>query len=150
MIYRTALAGYGKQIQEGCSGDFKVAVNGSIRPLHPIIFEELSRIGREAIGNAFRHSRAGSIEVELNYEPNELRMRIRDDGAGIEPSILKEGHRDGHLGLPSMRERAKSIGAQLDLWSRTGVGTEIELRIAARLAYASGPDEVPPKKQETL
>jgi signal transduction histidine kinase len=135
----TALADYGKQMRKGCSGDFKVAVNGSIRPLHPIVFEELSRIGKEAIGNAFRHSMARSIEAELNYEPNELRMRIRDDGAGIDPNILKEGHRDGHLGLPSMRERAKSIGAQLDLWSRTGVGTEIELRMAARLAYASGP-----------
>jgi len=77
-------------------------------------------------------------------------MRIRDDGAGIEPSMLKDGYRDGHLGLPSMRERAKSIGAQLDLWSRTGVGTEIELRIAARLAYASGPDEVPLMKHDTL
>jgi len=146
----TALADYGKQMREDCPSDFKVAVNGSIRPLHPIIFEELSRIGKEAIGNAFRHSRARSIEAELNYEPNELRMRIRDDGAGIDPNILKEGHRDGHLGLPSMRERAKSIGAQLDLWSRNGVGTEIELRIAARLAYASGPDEVSLRKQDTL
>jgi signal transduction histidine kinase/ligand-binding sensor domain-containing protein len=146
----TALADYGKQMREGCSGDFKVAVNGSIRPLHPIIFEELFRIGKEAIGNAFRHSTARSIEAELNYEPNELRMRIRDDGTGIDPNVLKEGHRDGHLGLPSMRERARNIGAQLDLWSRTGVGTEIELRIAARLAYASGSDEVSLKEQDML
>jgi hypothetical protein len=133
----TALADYGEQMREGRSGTFKVALNGSARPLHPIIFEELSRIGKEAIGNAFRHSSARSIEAELNYEPNELRMRIRDDGSGIDANILEEGHRDGHLGLPSMRERAKNIGAQLDLWSRSGVGTEIEVRIPASLAYSS-------------
>jgi ligand-binding sensor domain-containing protein/signal transduction histidine kinase len=134
----TALANYGEQMQEGRFGSFKVAVNGNSRPLPPIVFEELSRIGKEALGNAFRHSMARSIEAELNYELNELRMRVRDDGVGIEQHILKEGHRDGHLGLASMRERAKNIGAHLDLWSRPGVGTEIELRIPAGVAYASG------------
>jgi signal transduction histidine kinase len=133
----TALANYGEQMRKGRSGDLKVAVNGGIRPLHPIIFEELSRIGKEAIGNAFQHSMARSIEVELNYEPNELRMRVRDDGSGIEANILKEGQREGHLGLPSMRERARNIGAELDLWSRVGLGTEVELRIPATLAYAN-------------
>ena len=133
----TALVDYGEQMREGRASTFEVTLNGSVRPLHPIIFEELSRIGKEAIGNAFRHSTARSIEVELNYEPNELRMRIRDDGSGIDANILKEGHRDGHLGLPSMRERGKNIGAQFDLWSRNGVGTEIEVRIPASLAYSS-------------
>ena len=133
----TALADYGEQMREGRSSNFTVAVNGMVRPLHPIIFEELSRIGKEAIGNAFRHSTARSIEAELNYEPDELRMRIRDDGSGIDVNILKEGHRDGHLGLPSMRARAKNIGAHLDLWSRSGMGTEIEVRIPASLAYSS-------------
>ena len=65
-------------------------------------------------------------------------MRIRDNGSGIDANTLKEGHREGHLGLPSMRERARNIGAQLDLWSRAGTGTEIELRIPATLAYADG------------
>ncbi|QNI33450.1 hypothetical protein H7849_05740 [Alloacidobacterium dinghuense] len=133
----TALVNYGEEMQKGGSRAFKAAVNGSIRPLHPIIFEELSRIGKEALANAFRHSMARSIEAELNYEPSQLRIRIRDDGAGIDPNVLKQGCRDGHMGLPSMRERAKNIGAQLDLWSRTGMGTEVELRISANLAYAS-------------
>ena len=133
-----ALADYGEQMRKGRTGDFRVAVNGGVRPLHPIIFEELSRIGKEAIGNAFQHSTASLIEAELNYEPNALRMRVRDDGSGIDANILKEGHRDGHLGLPSMQERARNIGAELDLWSRVGSGTEIELRIPATLAYANG------------
>ena len=133
----TALADYGEQMRESRSSNFTVAVNGMVRPLHPIIFEELSRIGKEAIGNAFRHSTARSIEAELNYEPDELRMRIRDDGSGIDANVLKGGHRDGHLGLPSMRARAKNIGAHLDLWSGSGMGTEIEVRVPASLAYSS-------------
>jgi signal transduction histidine kinase/streptogramin lyase len=132
------LADYGEQLRKVRSVDFKVAVNGDIRPLHPVILEELSRIGNEALGNAFRHSMARSIEAELSYEAKELRMRIRDNGSGIDGSIIEEGRREGHLGLVSMRERAKNIGAKLDLWSRPKGGTEIELRIPANLAYESG------------
>lgn len=135
----TAFADYGEQLRENHSCDFKVVVNGNVRPLRPVVFEEISRIGKETLGNAFRHSGARSIEAELNFEPNELRMRIRDDGAGIDPNILKQGGRDGHWGMPGMRERARKIGANLDLWSRTGAGTEIELRIAAALAYVPEP-----------
>jgi len=114
-----------------------VVVNGTIRPLHPVVFEELFKIGKEALGNAFRHSSAQSIEAELNYEGSELRIRVRDDGTGIDPIILQQGHREGHFGLPGMRERAQRVGAYLDVWSGTGAGTEIEVRIAVRIAYAS-------------
>jgi signal transduction histidine kinase/ligand-binding sensor domain-containing protein len=134
----TTLADYGEAMQqEGMAGAFTVVANGSIRPLHPIIAEELSHIGREALGNAFRHAHAKSIEAELNYGSSDLRLRIRDDGVGIDPNVLKDGRRDGHLGLATMRERAGSIGAQFDIWSRAGLGTEIDVRIPARLAYAA-------------
>jgi signal transduction histidine kinase/ligand-binding sensor domain-containing protein len=136
----TAIADFGEEMRKGGSFDFRVVVNGSIRSLHPIVFEELFKIGKEALGNAFRHSGAHSIEAELNYEPSELRMRVRDDGAGIESAILRQGHRDGHFGLPGMRERAQKVGAHLDVWSRPGAGTEIELRLGARVAYASNPN----------
>lgn len=131
----TALADFGEGMQKGSSQDFRVIVNGDIHPLHPIVFEELFKIGKEALRNAFRHSGAHSIEAKLNYEPSELRIRIRDDGEGIESAILERGHRDGHFGLPGMKERAKKIGAHVDIWSRTAAGTEVELRMAARLAY---------------
>src|SRR5262249_33657561 len=94
----TALADFGGGMQEGVSCDFKVAVNGTIRPLHPVVFEELFKIGKEALGNAFWHSEAHSIETELHYEGSELRIRIRDDGKGIDSTILRQGHRDGHFG----------------------------------------------------
>jgi ligand-binding sensor domain-containing protein/signal transduction histidine kinase len=136
----TAFTNFGEGILKGGSHDFKVVVNGAIRPLHPVVFEELLKIAKEALSNAFRHSSARSIEAELNYERGELRIRIRDDGTGIDPAILRRGHRDGHFGLPGMRERAKKLGAHLDVWSRTGAGTEVELRIAASVAYVSEPN----------
>jgi signal transduction histidine kinase len=132
-----AFADLGDELRKGSSCEFKVVVNGAIRPLHPVVFEELFNIGKEALGNGFRHSCAQSIEAELNYEPSELRVRIRDDGTGIDSAILRQGRREGHFGLPGMRERAKKVGAHLDVWSRPGAGTEVELRIAASIAYVS-------------
>ena len=133
----TVFSDLGEGMRKGSSCEFKVVVNGAIRSLHPVVFEELLKIGKEALGNAFRHSDAHSIETELNYTASELRVRIRDDGKGIDSTILRQGHRDGHFGLPGMRERAKKIGAHLDVWSRAGAGTEVELRIAAGVAYVS-------------
>jgi signal transduction histidine kinase len=133
----TAFADFGEGMRKGASCSFRVVVNGSVRPLHPLVFEEVFKIGKEALSNAFRHSGAHSIEAELNYERSELRIRIRDDGAGIDSAILRQGYRGGHFGLPGMRERAQKVGAHLDVWSRTGAGTEVELRIAARIAYVS-------------
>ena len=133
----TVFADFGEGMRRNGSSSFRVVVNGSVRPLHPVVFEELFKIGKEALANAFRHSGAQSIETELNYEWSELRIRIRDDGVGIDSAILRQGHRDGHFGLPGMRERAQRVGAQLDVWSRAGAGTEVELRIAAGVAYVA-------------
>jgi signal transduction histidine kinase/ligand-binding sensor domain-containing protein len=136
----TAFSDFGEGMRRGSSCDFEVVVNGAIRSLHPVVFEELFKIGKEALSNSFVHSGAHSIEVELNYERSELRIRIRDDGTGIDSEILRQGHREGHFGLPGMRERAQRVGAHLDVWSGSGAGTEVELRIAARIAYASEPN----------
>jgi len=145
-----AFAEYGKQMQDGQTCKFEAAVNGEARCLHPVVFEEVWRIGKEALGNAFQHSGAKAIEAELNYEPQELRIRIRDDGVGIDPDILKQGCREGHWGFPGMRERAAKIGARLDIWSRAGAGTEIELRLAANVAYAPEPRRGAADKRNSL
>jgi signal transduction histidine kinase/ligand-binding sensor domain-containing protein len=131
----TALADLGEGMRKGVCCSFRVVINGSVRPLHPVVFEEVFKIGKEALGNAFRHSGAHSIEVEFNYQCSEFRIRIRDNGTGIDSIILRQGHRDGHFGLPGMRERAQKIGAHMDVWSRAEVGTEVELRMAASVAY---------------
>jgi signal transduction histidine kinase len=121
------------------SADFKVTVEGRVRTIHPLIRDEVYRIGREALVNAFRHARAKIIEVELEYGSRHLRMLIRDDGCGIDPNILRTG-RDDHWGLSGMRERAHRIGGQLTLSSRAASGTEVELVLPATVAFtpASG------------
>jgi signal transduction histidine kinase len=117
---------------------FEVTVEGPTRDLHPIIRDELYRITREALRNAFSHARAEHIEAELIYAERLFRLRIRDDGKGIEPATLEEG-RSGHYGLPGMRERARQIGAELAIWSGVGTGTEIDLSIPGSIAYRTLP-----------
>ncbi|MGA3306936.1 MAG: two-component regulator propeller domain-containing protein, partial [Stellaceae bacterium] len=84
---------------------FRVSVEGTPRDLRPILRDDIYRIAREALQNAFRHAQASQIEAEITYGDSLLRLRVRDDGKGIDPKHLQAG-RDGHWGLPGMRERA--------------------------------------------
>ena len=114
---------------------FKSVVEGRPRELDPIVLEESVSIGREALLNAFAHSGGAHVEMEIAYDPRQFRMRIRDDGRGIDPDILGKGGRSGHWGIQGMRERALRIGARLELWSRPDGGTEVELTVPAATAY---------------
>src|SRR4030095_13541851 len=103
-------------------------------PLPPPIGPEIYRIGREALFNAFCHSRAKSVEFELEYADNDLRMRVRDNGCGIDPHVLHAG-REGHWGLAGMRERATRIGGLLKIYSSATAGTEVHLSIPGDIAF---------------
>ena len=117
---------------------FQLTVEGAPRDLHPIIRDELYRITREALRNAFTHACAQHIEAELIYAERLFSLRIRDDGKGIESTTL-QGGRAGHYGLPGMRERARQIGAEFTIWSGAGTGTEIELSIPGSIVYSTLP-----------
>jgi len=112
----------------GFSGGFRVIVAGDRRPLPSPLRDEIYRIGREALMNAFRHAQAKNVEVEIEFLRKRLVLRIRDDGRGIDPAVSQSGL-DNHFGLPGMRERAETIGGQLRVISRPGAGTEIELSV---------------------
>ena len=114
---------------------FKVIVEGEPQELSPAFQDELYRIACELIRNAFRHAAATEIEAEIRYDRTWFRFRLRDDGKGIEPRILKEHRRPGHWGLPGVRERATRIGSRLEFWSQVGAGTEVELTAPAAIAY---------------
>jgi signal transduction histidine kinase len=114
---------------------FSVVVEGKPRDLSSMVKDEVYRISLEVMRNAFAHADASKIEVEIHYDINQLRLRIRDDGKGIDPKILKAGGPPGHWGIPGMRERAQRIGSQLDFWSEVGAGTEVELTVPAAMAY---------------
>jgi signal transduction histidine kinase len=90
----------------------------------------------EAVRNAFNHAHASRIEVEIHYDKRRFRVRVRDDGKGIDPQVLEEGRRAGHFGLPGMQERAELAGGELAVWSEPDSGTEIELTIPAAVAYS--------------
>jgi signal transduction histidine kinase/ligand-binding sensor domain-containing protein len=116
-----------------------VMVEGASRELNPILRDDVYRIAGEAMRNALEHAQARHIEVELHYDKHELRLRIRDDGKGIDPEILRNQGRSGHFGVQGMRERAKLVGGRLEIWSELDSGTEVELSIPASIAYvASG------------
>jgi signal transduction histidine kinase/ligand-binding sensor domain-containing protein len=136
-----AIRTLGDELATGASAHqppaFRVAVEGETRDLHPIVRDDIYKIAAEALRNAFRHARAGQVEVEIRYDNEEFRLRVRDDGRGIDPKVLADQGLEGHYGLRGMPERATLIGGKLTVWSEVGAGTEVELRVPARHVYAS-------------
>lgn len=114
--------------------DFRVVVEGASLPLRSVIRDDVYSIGREALVNALRHSGASNIDVHLQYGTDQLRVLVQDNGAGIDPQVVRFG-RDGHWGLLGMKERAERIGAKLRVLSRSGGGTEVELCVPSEVAF---------------
>jgi len=123
--------------------DFRVIVEGSARPLHPQVSDEIGRIAREAICNAYQHSRARHIEVALTYTRGLFRCIVRDDGQGMDQTVVAQG-RHGHWGLRGMRERAERLGAELHVRSSATAGTEVDVSVNARIAFS---DNTPPSRR---
>lgn len=105
--------------------DYRVNVEGHPRPLHPIIRDEVYRIGREALTDALSHSRAAGVEVEIEYSKARLRLFVRD------------GARKRPLSLSGMRERAERIGARLKVRTRAAAGTEVVLSVPGDVAFVN-------------
>lgn len=116
---------------------FRVILQGTVRLLRPLARDEIYHIAGEALHNARRHAQASEVEVELCYHHTELRLRVRDNGGGIEPRCLRDRSAPRHYGLVGMRERAKLLGGLLHIWTAPKLGTEIELRVPAARAYAA-------------
>jgi len=116
---------------------FDILVEGESRDLHPILRGDIFRIAGEALRNAFLHAQASRIEVQIRYDERQLRVRIRDDGIGIDPQIVTNKGRPGHWGLRGMQERARLVGGNLEVWSKPDSGTAIYLTIPASTAYAT-------------
>jgi signal transduction histidine kinase/ligand-binding sensor domain-containing protein len=136
-----AISTLGEELATGSSdppfADFRVTVEGAARNLHPILRDEIYKITAEALRNAFRHAQALRVEVEIRYGDEQFRLRVRDDGKGIDPAVLSGNGSVGHYGLHGMRERATIMGGKLAVWSEVDSGTEVELRVPASLAYAA-------------
>jgi signal transduction histidine kinase/ligand-binding sensor domain-containing protein len=115
--------------------DVSLSVVGDGRDLHPVVRDEIYRIGYEAIRNACRHSMGGTVDVMLEYT-RDLTLRIRDDGVGIDPAVLEKG-KEGHFGLPGMRERAARIGGRFAIETAPRSGTAVTLIVPGRVAFTT-------------
>jgi signal transduction histidine kinase/ligand-binding sensor domain-containing protein len=122
----------------GRAASAHVEVQGAPRMLDPGVRDEAFFIAGEALRNAFHHAGAAQVDVEIRHDPRQLRVRVRDDGQGIDPAILQAG-KEGHFGLSGMRERAELLGGRLTVRSGAGAGTEVELSVPAARAYSPFP-----------
>ncbi len=113
---------------------FRVIVVGRPKQLKPAVHDEIYHIGREALLNALRHSKATDIEVNAEYSNSSLRLVVRDNGRGIDPQVMRRGS-GPHWGMLGMKERARVIGARLQVWSRPGAGTEVAVSIPGSVAF---------------
>jgi ligand-binding sensor domain-containing protein/signal transduction histidine kinase len=139
-----------KDLAQNKGVEFSVVVEGGPRDLNPLVRDEVFWILHEALVNALHHAGAKHIEVEIVYDSAQLRLRIRDDGCGIDPEIIEAGGKPGHWGLRGMRERGAKIDAQLGMWSRPGTGTELEFKIPGPIAYTAPGNRSPWRRLRQL
>jgi signal transduction histidine kinase/ligand-binding sensor domain-containing protein len=132
-----ALTLVGQSLASDRSVKFHSESEGEPKVLHPVVREEAYRIGAEALTNSFNHAKASSIELEIRYGTAALSLLVRDDGIGIEEGALVQTGRADHFGLVGMRERAAKISSRIEIFTRPGAGTELQLRVPATMAYRS-------------
>ncbi|WP_263356738.1 ligand-binding sensor domain-containing protein [Acidicapsa ligni] len=128
-----SLTQYGNELSQLKKISFSMIVNGSPYPLDPIVRDEIHRIGREAIGNSFKHSNGTRVETVISYGADQLQMKVYDDGIGLDSNLLSSG-RPGHWGIQNMRERARKIGANFEFSSEPNGGTLLVLEVPVRHA----------------
>jgi signal transduction histidine kinase/ligand-binding sensor domain-containing protein len=131
-----SLSVVGEELALGRTVTLKVSIEGTPRSLRSKIVDDTYNIGREALLNAFHHAQATAIELLIVYGTRDLRVCVRDDGCGIDSDVLDQGSRAGHWGLRGMRERAHEIGAHLEIRSRRGSGTEVDVLVPSAFVGA--------------
>jgi signal transduction histidine kinase/ligand-binding sensor domain-containing protein len=133
--------------RRGPSMEATLEVTGDARDMHPIVRDEVYLIGYEAIRNAHTHSQGARLDVGLTYG-EDLSLIVKDNGIGVDPSVAHAG-KDGHFGLPTMRERAARVGGRLTIAASVNFGTEVKLVVPGNLAFRK-PRQSPFDKVKTL
>ena len=128
-----ALRRAGEECQFQRPIDFVLSVQGASRELHPIVRDEVYRIGYEAIRNACVHSEGNLLKVELDYV-EDLVLRVGDNGKGIDPELAANG-KGGHFGVTGMYERASRLHGRLTISSSSGSGTQVKLVVPDSIAF---------------
>ncbi len=119
------------RIENSMEASFSVV--GDTRDMHPIVRDEVYRVGYEAIRNASVHSQASMLRVTLTYA-DELSVEVADNGVGMGPLVADRG-KEGHFGMQCMRERATRIAGKLTVASSPESGTQIKLVVPGKIIY---------------
>jgi signal transduction histidine kinase len=122
------------------------SMTGASKDMHPVVRDEIYRVGYEAIRNACAHSTGNRLEVGLKYG-HDLVVLIKDNGVGIDPTIAEKG-KDGHFGLQGMRERTARIGGKLTVAS-SKTGTEVSVVVPGDIVFRK-PSASPLEKIKTI
>lgn len=132
----TDIAHLANRLSEVYPTAFSMHVEGKPLPLNATAAGDVHAIVGELVTNAFRHSGASDLHVELHYGRRELNITVIDNGRGMDLSALDRG-KSGHWGLQGIRERARRIGGRFTIGTApSGKGTRASLRISARFVYA--------------
>ncbi|HEV7747196.1 MAG TPA: two-component regulator propeller domain-containing protein [Pyrinomonadaceae bacterium] len=121
---RSALSETARRLTSETDIEARVEVNGTFRPLPPLVEDNLLRIGQEAINNAVKHADPQEISVNLIFAARRVQLSVRDDGRGFDKQGAANG-KTGHFGLIGMRERAEQLGGTFSVRSSAGGGTEV-------------------------
>ena len=112
------------RINDGTGTNAEFFLIGEPRPLRPEWEENLYRICQELLTNVVRHARASNVVARIIFEPNEVRLDVRDDGIGFDRARRPEGH-----GLAGIQERVDEMGGQLAIRAGAGAGTTIMVHL---------------------
>jgi signal transduction histidine kinase len=115
----------------GKTARFEISSTGKHRLLLAEACEQLVDIAREAIRNAHQHACASLVALSVDYRNSSLRLRIADDGRGIDPAVP----RAGHFGLVGMRERAAQLGARFAVERNGANGTRVTVVAPAGVVF---------------
>ena len=125
-----ALLENARQATSGTAIKVDLKTSGSTRPVPEVVEENFLRICQEALTNVIKHSGATMVNIVLDFEPNQVVLRIQDNGRGFVPQNAV-GPREGHFGILGMSERVKRIGGRFRIISASGKGAVVQVEIPA-------------------
>ena len=132
---KSSIEGVAADLNDTAKANFGVEHKGGSDTLYDRVVDEVFYIAREALTNAFRHSEASRITLELDYGKREFSMTCRDNGHGFDTDVMRANHTSGHWGLRGMAKRAERTGASFRCTSAPQEGTELQVSVPARRAY---------------
>ena len=137
----SALAEGARQITCGTDIKVRLETHGAPQTLPEVVEENLLRIGQEALANIIKHSKATDVEIDLQFDGQQVNLQVKDNGTGFDRQNAVGPH-EGHFGLLGMSERARRLGGHFKIFSELGQGTMVraEIPLNASLEFALSPE----------